>query len=70
MEEDKEQWDLGCEAPLGRLRPYLAVVSGIPGAGTYPVRPHLPPLGGRTSHLCRQTHTPYTLVLYIGESLP
>lgn len=70
MEDDKEHWDIGCDAPLRRLSPHLAVISGIPGASTYPVRPHLPQLRGRTSHLHTQTHTFCTLVLYIGESSP
>lgn len=36
MGDDKEHWDLGCESPLRRQRPHLAVISGIPGASSYP----------------------------------
>lgn len=51
MEDDKEHWDLECDAPLRRLSSHLAVISGIPGAGTYPVRPHLPPVWGKDKPL-------------------
>lgn len=70
MEDDKDHWDLGSEAPLRRLRPYLAAISSIPGAKlTQP---------GLTSHHCKgktiylhtKLYTSYTLVLYIRESSP
>lgn len=67
MADDKEHWDVGCEAPLRRLSPHLAVISGIPGASTYPVRPHLPPLQGKGKPLAyTNTHSLHPSFVHWG----